>query len=188
MRPQWLESNLLNWTKLQLPKTLKKNLKTLENSSGVEKAISANQQLVSANLVYMDNIKPKDIKHNWHLIDAKNQIVGRLSSEIAHKLMGKNKPTYTPYLLSGDTIVVINAKAVSFSGKKENQKNYYHHSGYPGGLKTRTAAQIRKQKPLELIRHSVRGMLPKNKLGKQMLRNLFIFEGMDHPYKDKFKN
>ena len=136
----------------------------------------------------MKNIKAADIKREWHLIDAKNKILGRLSSEIAQTLMGKDKSYYTPNLDTGDYIVVINAQKVILSGKKENQKKYYHHSQYPGGLYVKTASQARKQKPEDLIRHAVIGMLPKSKLGKLMLKKLYIFPDENHPYDDKFKN
>ena len=136
----------------------------------------------------MINIKNKDIERKWHLIDAQNKILGRLSSEVAMHLMGKNKVLYTPYLDTGDFVVVINAQQVSLSGKKENQKKYYRHSGYPGGLYVKTAAQIKNQKPEELIKNAVIGMLPKTKLGKIMLKKLYIFPETSHPYKDKFNN
>lgn len=135
----------------------------------------------------MKNITPKDIKREWHLIDAKDKVLGRLSSEIASILMGKDKVYYVPYMDCGDNIVVINAARITLSGKKETNKIYYHHSGYPGGMKLRTVAQVRKQNPNELIRHSVIGMLPKNKIGKEMLKKLFIFAESEHNYKDKFK-
>ena len=136
----------------------------------------------------MKIIKPKDIKREWHLIDAKSKILGRLSSEVAMHLMGKNKNIYTPNLDTGDCVVVINAQKIALSGKKEKQKKYYHHSGYPGGLYMKTAAQIRSQKPEELIKNAITGMLPKTKLGKIMLKKLYIFPDSNHPYKDKFKN
>src|SRR4030043_2169852 len=100
----------------------------------------------------MKNITPKDIKKNWHLIDAKNKVLGRMSSEIAMHLMGKNKNYYTPYLDTGDYVVVINAQKVILTGKKENQKKYYRHSGYPGGLYSETASQVRQKHPENLIR------------------------------------
>ena len=136
----------------------------------------------------MKNIKLNEIKREWHLIDAENKALGRLSSQIAHILMGKNKVYYTPYLDCGDNVVVINTTKIFLSGKKENQKIYYHHSGYPGGLKSKTASEVRRQKPENLIRHGVVGMLPKNKLGKLMLQKLFIYPGSEHPYKDKLKS
>ena len=102
--------------------------------------------------------------------------------------MGKNKSYYTPYLDTGDFVVVTNAQKVALSGKKEKQKKYYHHSQFPGGLKTKTAQQVRENKPEEVIRHSVRGMLPKTKLGKLMLKKLYVFKDDKHPYSDKFKD
>lgn len=134
----------------------------------------------------MKNIKPKDITRNWHLIDAKDKILGRLATEIVTILRGKNKSYYTPYLDTGDYVVVINAKNIVLSGKKENQKKYYKHSGYPGGLKEKTAAQIRSIRPEILIRHAVVGMLPKTSLGKTIIKKLYIFEGADYPYSEKF--
>lgn len=136
----------------------------------------------------MKTVKPKDINREWHLIDAKSRILGRLSSEAAMHLMGKNKNIYSPNLDTGDCVVVINAQKIVLSGKKEKQKKYYHHSGYPGGLYMKTAQQIRSQKPEELIRNAIIGMLPKTKLGKIMLKKLYIFPDSNHPYTDKFKN
>lgn len=136
----------------------------------------------------MKTVKPKDIKREWHLIDAKSKILGRLSSEVAMHLMGKNKNIYSPNLDTGDCVVVINAQKIELSGKKEKQKKYYHHSGYPGGLYMKTAQQIREQKPEELIRNAVTGMLPKTKLGKIMLKKLYIFPDANNPYKEKFKS
>ena len=123
----------------------------------------------------MKNVKTTDINRTWHLFDAKKEVLGRLSTKIALILMGKNKSYYTPYLDTGDYVVVTNAQKVALSGKKEKQKKYYHHSQFPGGLKTKTAQQVREQKPEEVIRHSVRGMLPKTKLGKLMLKKLYVF-------------
>jgi len=136
----------------------------------------------------MKNVKTTDINRTWHLFDAKKEVLGRLSTKIALILMGKNKSYYTPYLDTGDYVVVTNAQKVALSGKKEKQKKYYHHSQFPGGLKTKTAQQVREQKPEEVIRHSVRGMLPKTKLGKLMLKKLYVFKDDKHPYSDKFKD
>jgi len=136
----------------------------------------------------MKNVKTTDIKRSWHLIDAEKKILGRLSVNVAQILMGKNKSYYTPYLDTGDFVVVTNAQKVALSGKKEKQKKYYHHSQFPGGLKVKTAQQVREQKPEEVIRHSVRGMLPKTKLGKLMLKKLYVFKDDKHPYSDKFKD
>ena len=134
----------------------------------------------------MKSITHKDITKSWHLIDAKDKILGRLATEVAMLLRGKNKSYFTPHLDTGDYVVVINAKKVILSGKKENQKKYYKHSGYPGGLKEKTAAQIRAINSNLLIRHAVIGMVPKNRLGKAIVKNLYIFEGSDHPYSNKF--
>jgi len=136
----------------------------------------------------MKNIKAKDINRKWHLIDAKNKVLGRLTSEIAKILMGKNKSYFTPNLDTGDCVVVINAKEVLLSGKKENQKRYFRHSGYPGGMRISTAAQVRVKKPEDLVKHAVVGMLPKTKLGKLMVKKLFVFPEAEHSYKDKFKS
>ncbi|OGD85456.1 50S ribosomal protein L13 [Candidatus Curtissbacteria bacterium RBG_13_35_7] len=133
----------------------------------------------------MKSIKLKSIQRKWYLIDANKQILGRLSTEVAMHLMGKNKSSYVPYLDCGDYVVIINAKNVKLSGKKEIQKKYYHHSGYPGGLYTKTASEIRAKKPEFLIRHAVRGMLPKTTLGKQMLKKLYIYSDNKHPYSEK---
>src|SRR3989344_6493851 len=125
-------------------------------------------------------------KKAWHLLDAKNKILGRLSGEIAKILSGKNKVSYATNIDNGDYVVVINAKSVALSGKKESQKNYFHHSGFPGGLKSRTVSQVRAKSPESLIRHAVIGMLPKNKLGKAMARKLFVYAEAIHPYQEKF--
>ena len=102
--------------------------------------------------------------------------------------MGKNKSYFTPHFDSGDFVVVVNAAGIILSGKKETQKKFYRHSGYPGGLRIQTAAQIRKDKPESLIRHAVGGMLPKTKLGQSMLKKLFVYPAGDHPHQDKFKS
>lgn len=135
----------------------------------------------------MKNVTIKDVKREWHLIDAKGQILGRLSTSVATMLSGKNKNYYTPYIDTGDYVVIINAEKVVLSGKKENQKNYYRHSGYPGGLRTKTAEVVRKTQPTRLIRHSVVGMLPKNKIGRVMIKKLYIYPGSENPHQDKFK-
>src|SRR3989344_2978676 len=118
----------------------------------------------------MKSLKLKDIQKSWHLIDAKDKMLGRVSSEIAMHLMGKNKAMYSPNLDVGDFVVVVNSQKVGLSGKKETQKIYYRHSGYPGGLYSRTAAQVRNKKPNDLIRNAVVGMLPKTKMGKTMVK------------------
>jgi len=132
-------------------------------------------------------LKAKDIRRGWHLLDAEGQILGRLSTKIATLLQGKNKTYYVPYLDCGDYVVVVNAKEILVTGRKEKAKIYYRHSGYPGGLREETLEKLRARKPEEIIIHAVRGMLPKNKLASQMIKKLFVFSGEEHPYGDKFK-
>lgn len=122
-----------------------------------------------------NSLKASEVKREKHLIDAKGKILGRLATEIAKYLMGKNKPYYVPYLDCGDFITVVNAKDVKVTGKKESQKIYTRHSGYPGGLKQKNLSEIRAGKPEELIIHAVKGMLPKNKLGSKMITKLHVF-------------
>lgn len=130
--------------------------------------------------------KITDIKRNWHLVDAKDKVSGRLATEVARLLMGKNKTYFVRNLDCGDYVVVINAKEVLLTGKKEKQKMYYRHSGYPGGLRTIPVERMRKEHPERIIEHAVRGMLPQNKLRDRMLMRLKVFAGEKHPYQDKF--
>ena len=127
-------------------------------------------------------VSVKDIKRQWHLIDAKDQILGRLAVEVAKKLSGKDKPNFIPYLDLGDFVVVTNAGQVKVTGKKAMQKKYYRHSGYPGGLKIETFDEMFKVRPQDLIRHAVWGMLPNNKLRSKMVTRLKIFSTGEHPY------
>lgn len=131
-----------------------------------------------------------DVKRDWHLFDAKGQILGRLSTKIAALLIGKNKPYYTPHLDCGDWVVVINAKDVKVTGKKRKEKIYYRHSGYPGGLKSLTFEQMMAKDPRKVIFQAVSGMLPKNKLREKRLKRLRVFLGKEHPYENekKFKS
>lgn len=131
------------------------------------------------------NLKPNEIERTWYLVDAKGKVLGRLSSQIARVLQGKHRPYYTPYWDMGDNIVVVNAKDVAVTGNKEKQKLYYHHSGYPGGLRKQTLAELRKRRPTEILRRAVLGMMPKNKLAREMMKKLFIYAGSEHPHKDK---
>ncbi len=133
----------------------------------------------------MKNYTPRkeDVaEKGWHLIDANGKVLGRLATDIANILRGKNKPIFTPHLDMGDFVVVINAQKVRLTGKKWDQKVYYRHSGYPGGIKSCTAEELRQKKPEELIRHAVRGMLPKNRLGRKMLKKLKIYASEEHPH------
>lgn len=132
--------------------------------------------------------KASDIKREWHLIDVKNKTLGRVSSEIAMLLMGKAKPYFVRNLDCGDYVVIVNAKEVKVTGRKEEQKNYYRHSGYPGGFKKETLKELRIRKPEDIIVHAVKGMLPDNKLKDRMLTRLYVFAGSEHTYQEKFKN
>lgn len=132
--------------------------------------------------------REKDIKREWHLVDVKDQILGRTAVTIAHKLMGKNKSYFANNMDCGDYVVVINAKDVTTTGKKDLQKKYTNYSGYPGGLRTRTLKEVKAQNPAEVITHAVGGMLPKNKLRAKMLKRLYVFSDGNHKYEDKIKN
>lgn len=130
--------------------------------------------------------KVSDIKRAWHHIDVKDQTLGRVATEIALLLMGKGKAYFVRNLDCGDYVVVTNAKDVKVTGKKEEQKNYYRHSGYPGGFKSETLKELRARKPEEIIKHAVKGMLPNNRLRDKMLSRLFVFAGEEHAYGNKF--
>ncbi len=131
--------------------------------------------------------KKLEIKRSWHLVDIKDKILGRIATDIAKLLMGKSKPYFARSLDVGDYVVLINAKEVAVSGKKELLKKYRRHSGYPGGFKEEALSDLRKRKPEEIIKHAVKGMLPQNKLRDRMLSRLFVFAGEEHGYKDRFK-
>lgn len=132
--------------------------------------------------------KISDIKRAWHLVDVNDAVLGRAATEIAHKLMGKAKPYFVRNLDCGDYVVVVNARHVAVTGKKEKQKMYGRYSGYPGGFKQKALWQVRSEKPTEVIRHAVMGMLPKNKLRDRLITRLYIYPEAEHPYKDKFQN
>lgn len=131
--------------------------------------------------------KASEIKRFWHLIDAKDQILGRLSAKIVGLLMGKDKPYFVSYLDCGDYVVVTNAAKVKVTGKKAKQKMYYRHSGYPGGFKEISFEEQMEKDPRKIIRHAVAGMLPKNKLRDKRLARLKIFVEEEHSYQDKLK-
>ncbi|HAX41057.1 MAG: 50S ribosomal protein L13 [Bryobacteraceae bacterium] len=123
-----------------------------------------------------------EIVRTWHVIDASEAALGRLASQAAKVLMGKNKPTYTPFLDTGDHVIVINAEKAVLTGNKESQKVYRRHSGYPGGLKEVPAARMRQTRPVKMVEEAIKGMLPKTKLGKQMYRKLKVYAGEQHPH------
>jgi len=126
--------------------------------------------------------KKEDIKQEWYLVDAQDRILGRIATQIANILRGKNKPVFTPYADAGDFVIVTNAEKVRLTGNKLENKCYYRHSGYPGGLKTRTAQEVLTKKPEELIFMAVKGMLPKNRLGRKLIKKLKIYAGNVHPH------
>lgn len=132
-------------------------------------------------------IKPAEVKRAWHLVDAKGKILGKLSVDVAGKLMGKHKVSFTPHVDSGDYVVVINAKDIVVTGKKASDKMYYSHSGIPGGFKGLTYAQIVAKDPGLVVRHAIKGMIPKNKQQDRRLARLKIFAGSEHTFMDKFK-
>jgi len=126
--------------------------------------------------------KVDEIKRSWYLVDAEGKVLGRLASKIAKILSGKNKPIYTPHLDVGDFVVVINAKKVRVTGNKEEKKVYYRHSGYSGGLKSQTYEELLEKNPRKIIREAVKGMLPKNRLGRKMIKKLKIYSYSEHPH------
>ena len=125
---------------------------------------------------------PGQIESRWHLLDADGEVLGRLASRAAMLLMGKHKPDYTPFLATGDHVVVINAAKVRLTGNKEQDKIYRRYSGYPGGLREITAAKLRASRPERMVEEAIAGMLPKNKLGKQIARHLRVYRGAQHPH------
>jgi large subunit ribosomal protein L13 len=126
--------------------------------------------------------KAGEIERHWYLVDAQSKTLGRLATQIAEVLRGKGKPAYTPNIDSGDFVIVVNAEKIHVTGQKLDQKLYYHHSGYPGGLRTRTLREQLDRRPEEVLRKAVKGMLPKNRLASAQLRKLKIYAGPEHPH------
>jgi large subunit ribosomal protein L13 len=126
--------------------------------------------------------KPSEITRAWHVVDATDLPLGRMASEIAQILRGKHKPTYAPHMDGGDFVVVVNAELVAVTSDKSQSKIYYRHSGYPGGIKAETFDSLRERRPQAIVERAVKGMLPKNKLGRQMARKLKVYAGPDHPH------
>ena len=124
--------------------------------------------------------KKETVERKWYVIDAENVPLGRVASKAAHILRGKHKATYTPHVDCGDNIIIINAKEVTLTGNKLDKKIYYNHSGYTGGLRQRTAKEMRENYPVEMVERAVKGMLPKGRLGRQMYKKLFVYEGPEH--------
>ena len=127
--------------------------------------------------------KKEEVVRDWYVVNVENKVLGRVATEIANILRGKNKPTYTPSVDTGDFVIVLNAEKIALTGNKLADKVYYSHSGFPGGLKTATAGEMLAKKPEDLIRKAVKGMLPKNKLARHMLSKLKIYAGSEHPHK-----
>jgi large subunit ribosomal protein L13 len=126
--------------------------------------------------------KPGEIQRDWYVVDAEGQTLGRLATQIAERLRGKGKPQFTPHVDTGDFVVVVNAEKIAVTGNKLDHKLYYRHSGYPGGLRQRTLREQLDRLPTEVLRKAVRGMLPRNRLGRQQLTKLKIYAGPEHPH------
>ncbi|MFO7828607.1 MAG: 50S ribosomal protein L13 [Bacteroidales bacterium] len=120
------------------------------------------------------------VEKNWVLVDAKDEVLGRLASKVAKILRGKNKPSFTPHVDCGDNVIVINAGQIKLTGNKMTQKQYVSHSGYPGGQKITTPEELLSKQPIRVVEKAVKGMLPKNRLGSELFRNLFVYEGSEH--------
>ena len=129
------------------------------------------------------SLRKEDIERSWWLVDADGKTLGRIATGIATKLRGKHKPEYTPHIDTGDYVVVVNAEKVKLTGNKEKDKIYWRHTGYPGGIKNINAAKLRKKHPERLIEKAVKGMLPRNALGRAMYRKLRVYAGSEHPHK-----
>jgi large subunit ribosomal protein L13 len=126
--------------------------------------------------------KPAEVIRKWHVVDADGKTLGRLAARVAILLRGKHKPTFTPNVDTGDHVVIINAEKIHLTGDKMKTKTYTHHTGYPGGLKTVTAEHLHEKHPTDILTKAIKGMLPKNPLGKQMARKLKVYAGSDHPH------
>jgi len=131
---------------------------------------------------YTYSAKRSDNKENWCVIDAKDKILGRLASRVAYRIRGKHSPLYTPHVDTGDWVIIINADKVRLTGNKMDQKIYYRHSGYIGGIKSETAKELFEKKPNEVLKKAIKGMLPKNRLGRKLCRKLFVYTGDQHPH------
>jgi large subunit ribosomal protein L13 len=131
---------------------------------------------------YTISAKKSDIENKWWLVDAEGQTLGRLATSIASRLRGKHNPLFTPHVDTGDSVIVVNAEKIVLSGNKWEQKNYYRHSGYMGGLKTINARKLLEKRPEDLVRIAVKGMLPKNRLGRDLIKKLKVYAGAEHPH------
>lgn len=129
-----------------------------------------------------ESARAEDVERAWHVVDARGNVVGRIASKVATVLRGKHKPSFTPHVDTGDFVVVVNAEEAQFTGQKETDKAYRRYSGYPGGERTDTPAELRAKKPEFIIRHAVKGMLPKGPLGRKILKKLKVYAGPEHPH------
>ncbi|MCF6139440.1 50S ribosomal protein L13 [Alkalihalobacillus berkeleyi] len=126
--------------------------------------------------------KPKEVERKWYVVDAAGKTLGRLSTEVASILRGKHKPTFTPHVDTGDNVIILNASKIELTGKKMSDKLYHRHTGHPGGLRTRTAQEMRDTRPEKMLELAVKGMLPKNSLGRKMIKKLHVYAGNEHPH------
>ena len=127
-------------------------------------------------------LRKEDVEHKWYIIDAEGKNLGKVAALAASVLRGKNKPTFTPYVACGDNVIIINAEKVVLTGNKLDKKMYYNHSGYPGGLRERTARTMKEKYPVEMVERAIKNMLPKNRLGRDMYRQLFVYAGNEHKH------
>ena len=130
-------------------------------------------------------LKKEEVQRQWYVIDASDKVLGRLATKVADRIRGKDKPTFTPHTDGGDYVIVINAENIKVTGNKFNDKKYYKHSLYPGGLKTKTFREVMEKNPERIIEDAVKGMLPKNKLGKSMIKKLKVFSGSEHSHESQ---
>ena len=130
-------------------------------------------------------LKKEEVQRQWYVIDASDKVLGRLATKVADRIRGKDKPTFTPHTDGGDYVIVINAENIKVTGNKFNDKKYYKHSLYPGGLKTKTFKEVMEKNPERIIEDAVKGMLPKNKLGKSMIKKLKVFSGSEHSHESQ---
>jgi large subunit ribosomal protein L13 len=133
------------------------------------------------------SLKAREITRDWHVVDAAGQTLGRLATEVAGLLRGKHKPTFSPHLNMGDYVVVVNAEKIRVTGRKPQQKMYYRHSGYPGGLKVESLEKLLARRPIRVIEHAVKGMLPHNRLGRAVYRHLKVYAGPGHPHESQVR-
>ena len=128
------------------------------------------------------SLRKEDAEHSWLIVDANNQTLGRLASQVAFILRGKHKPTFTPHVDNGDFVIVLNAEKIVIEGKRAEMKEYFHHTGYPGAARFQSFKDLIKKKPEFIIEHAVKGMLPKNKLGRKIIKKLKVYAGNEHPH------